>query len=86
MSTIIHWMEHTSERIALMQRMLERLDVDAGSLARAAWGQTFRNAVGNCRGCDKAEVCARWLDGSTEGCAQDFCPNADTFAAHRQHH
>ncbi len=76
--------ERTYRRMTLMQRMIERLEVDTAKVVCADNGITFRAVVGRCRGCGQAAQCGQWLDG--QGGAADparFCPNAKTFQAFR---
>ncbi|HXH02291.1 MAG TPA: DUF6455 family protein [Candidatus Competibacteraceae bacterium] len=85
MNLFDRWMEKTDRRMTLMQRMMERLEVDSTRMVCANMGMTLRNVVGRCRGCATANVCARWLDGQETGSEPGrFCPNAETFASHRQ--
>jgi hypothetical protein len=77
--------EATYQRLTLMNRMLERLDVDTAKVVCADLGTTFRAIVGRCRGCHEPDLCARWLDGQEVGIEHSqFCPNAKTFAPFRQ--
>jgi len=79
------WTGATLRRMTLMQRMLERLDVDTTKVVCADFGMTFRSVVGRFRACGDEEVCSRWLDG--EGTGSDpsrFCPNSRAFGSYRQ--
>lgn len=84
MKLINDWMQHTEQRLKLMGRMAERLEVDSSEVFGGLMGTRFRAMLGRCRSCQQAQVCQRWLDGEDVG--QDhtgFCPNAATFEPHR---
>ncbi len=86
MGLMQRWTEGNYQRMTLMQRMIERLEVDTVKVVCDNLGTTFRSAVGRCRGCAKADTCVRWLDGQDTGTdPARFCPNAKTFALYRRH-
>ncbi|HLF22373.1 MAG TPA: DUF6455 family protein [Burkholderiales bacterium] len=72
-------------RAELMGRMMNRLDVDLGSVAREVLGTRLRSVANHCRGCRQTDLCQRWLDGQETGCSyRDFCPNAQVFEIFRR--
>lgn len=86
MGLMQRWTESSYQRMTLMQRMIERLEVDTVKVVCDNFGTTFRSIVGRCRGCSEAETCVRWLDGKDAGTTPlRFCPNAKTFASYQRH-
>lgn len=80
------WVERTYQRMGMMQRMIERMDVDVSRLACADNGVSYRAMVGRCRGCAQADVCIQWLDGHRpDADPGSFCPNSAAFASCRKH-
>lgn len=76
--------ERRYRRMALMQRMIQRLDVDVPKVVCADNGITFRAVVGRCRACGQSALCGKWLDGEAgDSSPSRFCPNAKTFEANR---
>ncbi|WP_341647410.1 DUF6455 family protein [Thauera humireducens] len=86
MNIIKNWAERTQRRMTMMQRMIQRLDVDSSKIICDDNGVTFRAMIGRCRGCEQPEVCSAWLDGKRpESSPQAFCPNAAAFEPYRSH-
>ncbi len=80
MGLVSSWTEATYRRMTLMQRMIERLNVDTTKVVSDNFGMTFRTIVGRCRGCRDEEACTRWLDGKEANSDPSrFCPNEKTF-------
>ncbi len=69
-------MEEACRRMALMQRMIERLDVDRSRVVCADNGIGFPAMVGRCRGCGEAAQGG----GPNPG---RFCPSAKNFQIFR---
>lgn len=86
MNIIKSWAERSQRRMTMMQRMIQRLDVDASKVVCADNGVTFRAMVGRCRGCEEPTICSEWLDGQRpDKNPSDFCPNAAAFEPYREH-
>ncbi len=68
--------EEACRRMALMQRMIARLDADRSRVVCADKGITCRAMVGRCRGCGEA------AQGGGTNPAR-LCPNAKIFRTFR---
>ena len=76
-------MHRTVERQATrLQKMMDRLDVDAVALVRLRQGDVYAKARSTCLLCHESETCLRWLD-QGDG-TPDFCPLLDIFKACRK--
>lgn len=62
-------------RARRLQEMMQRLDVDAGTLARLRDGEAYAEARGRCLFCGTSDKCLRWLERSGDGARPEFCPN-----------
>lgn len=86
MNIIRSWAEKSQRRMTMMQRMIQRLDVNTSKVVCADNGVTFRAMVGRCRGCEKPDICSEWLDGHRpDDNPKGFCPNAAAFEPYREH-
>lgn len=77
------------QRATLMNRMIQRLDIDLIEASHMAMGVSVGNAARLCMLCSNADKCRAWLDGSPLSGAetpQDFCPNANLFAQMPRRH
>lgn len=79
-------MERVQRQARQMDRMMDRLGVDAVAAARQARGWPYARACRTCLGCPVVSLCSRWLDSADGGAATtpDFCPNAALFDEWRQ--
>ncbi len=68
-----------------MCEMLDRLGLDASTLAHGRLASDLRTAVINCQSCGADQVCQDWLVRAPESLdrAPAFCPNAELFASVR---
>lgn len=67
-------------RQELMDRMMERLGVDALTAVSLDKGQTFVEARAACRYCQQESACRAWLDAPKAPTSPpEFCPNARFF-------
>jgi len=68
-----------------MCAMLDRLGLDAATLAHGRLASDLRSAVTSCQHCSADQTCQEWLVRAPEAVdrAPEFCPNADLFAAVR---
>jgi hypothetical protein len=62
-------------RARRLHEMMERLDVDAGALARLRGGDTYAEARSRCLFCGTGDKCLRWIEQSGNGVRPEFCPN-----------
>lgn len=71
----MEWMMHrTVERQAIrMQKMMERLNVDAVEFIRLKHGDVYAKARSTCLFCQNSDLCLKWLDRGVDG-SPDFCP------------
>jgi hypothetical protein len=68
-----------------MGEMMERLGVDAVSLAESRLGLDLIDAAKTCARCGKVGVCETWLAGRDRGKDPNtFCPNGALFDEHKQ--
>lgn len=68
-----------------MHEMMDRLDVDAASLARLDQGQAYAHARTRCLNCSETQECLRWLDAFSEIADRpEFCRNVDLFESCRK--
>lgn len=68
-----------------MGEMMERLGVDAVSLAESRLGLDLIDAAKACARCGKVGVCESWIAGRDGGeDPNTFCPNAALFDEHKQ--
>lgn len=83
----MEWRMHrTVERQAIrLQKMMDRLNVDAVALVRMKQGDVYAKARSTCLFCQESDVCLRWLDQpETDQCLPVFCPLMDVFNACRK--
>jgi hypothetical protein len=68
-----------------MAEMLDRLGLDAETLARGRLANDLRFAVCTCQSCDAVQACQDWLAHAPEWLdrAPAFCRNAELFACSR---
>jgi hypothetical protein len=68
-----------------MAEMLNRLGLDAETLAHGRLASDLRLAVCTCQSCDAVQVCQDWLAHAPEWLdrAPVFCRNAELFACTR---
>jgi hypothetical protein len=68
-----------------MCAMLERLGLDASTLAHGRLASDLRSAVTTCQSCNADQPCQEWLTRAPEYIdkAPAFCPNAELFACVR---
>jgi uncharacterized protein DUF6455 len=80
------WMTRRVERQATrMHEMMDRLNVDAGALARANEGKVYAQARTRCLTCGTSDKCIRWLD--QQPASQEppaFCLNRQLFEQYRK--
>lgn len=70
-----------------LHEMLERLDVDVGTLARSRNGDVYAEARSICLFCGSSDKCLRWLEGHSQAEVRpDFCPNLHVFEACKKVH
>lgn len=68
-------------RACRMGHMIDRLGVDRVKVAKADGGMVIATAMQNCQDCKTVDECMAWLaDAATSEPAENFCPNAETFA------
>lgn len=68
-----------------MHEMIERLDVDAVTLARMHGGEAYATARRMCLFCGTSDQCLRWLDKPAQpGERPHFCPSLSLFEACRR--
>ncbi|WP_298728017.1 DUF6455 family protein [uncultured Ferrovibrio sp.] len=68
------------QRSALMQQMIQRLDVDLEASATVALGTQLSRAARTCAYCRSVAACQTWFAGGARGDAyRQFCPNAARF-------
>lgn len=61
-------------------KMMEHLGIELGGGVIPRFGLTYASAVRNCRKCESARICTKWLAAAPSGsAAPDFCPNVDIF-------
>ena len=79
-------MHRTVERQAVrMQKMMDRLNVDAVALVRMKHGDVYAKARSTCLFCHESDVCLRWLDQRESADeSPDFCPVLAIFKACRR--
>ena len=76
---------NTEQRACRMGRMIDRLEVDRGRVARAEGGMVIATAMQNCQDCQTVPECLAWLEQpASSSPATDFCPNAATFAGYKK--
>jgi hypothetical protein len=66
----------------LMDRMMERLGVDAAAAARVEMGMAFHKARTRCIGCCRERQCRDWLARSESGAPREppqFCSDGEFF-------
>ena len=68
-------------RFNLMDRMMQKREVDLCAALDVDGGLAFIGARAKCRYCLHEEKCRRWLTIRTPRRAPDFCPNAKFFSA-----
>lgn len=68
-------------RFNLMDRMMQKREVDLCAALDVDGGLGFIEARAKCRYCLHEEECRRWLTIKTPRRAPDFCPNAKFFSA-----
>jgi hypothetical protein len=69
-------------RAGLMQKMIDRLNVDLEASALVALGTKLGGAARACFFCRHADECQRWFEaGAGDDGYRRFCPNADRFEA-----
>ena len=68
-------------RFNLMDRMMQKREVDLCAALDVDGGLAFIEARAKCRYCLHEEECRRWLTIRTPRRAPDFCPNAKFFSA-----
>jgi len=66
-------------RARRMHEMMQRLNVDAGTLVRFRGGDAYAQARARCLHCGTCDKCLRWLDQQAAGRRPDFCPNLTLF-------
>lgn len=68
-----------------LSEMLDRLGLDAETLAHGRLASDLRSAVSSCQSCSADQVCQNWLVHAPEWLekAPAFCPNAELFACVR---
>jgi len=68
-----------------MCAMLDRLGLDAATLAHGRLASDLRSAVTACQSCSAEHPCQEWLTRAPEYIerAPAFCPNAELFASVR---
>lgn len=67
-------------RAGLMQKMMDRLNVDMEASALVALGTRLGGAARACFFCRHADECQRWFEaGAADDGYRRFCPNADRF-------
>jgi hypothetical protein len=68
-----------------MCEMLDRLGLDAATLAHGRLASDLRSAVSSCQSCSADQACQEWLVHAPEWLdrAPAFCPNAELFACVR---
>lgn len=67
-------------RAGLMQKMMDRLNVDLEASALVALGTRLGGAARACFFCRNADACQRWFEaGAADDGYRRFCPNADRF-------
>ncbi len=71
-------------RARRLQEMMQRLDVDAATLARLRGGDAFAEARSRCLFCGTGDKCLRWLEQSDVGARPEFCPNLPLFESCRR--
>lgn len=72
------------QRISLMNRVMQRMDVDFTLASRKAEGLALAEARDNCLGCDFDRMCRNWLEsGGERTMLADVCPNFSFFKACR---
>jgi hypothetical protein len=67
-------------QVALMDRMMERVGVDAGAAARDGGGEAWFEARTRCIACCSGKQCRDWLASLPDGPPVEppaFCHNAD---------
>lgn len=77
---------HVERQARRMHDMMERLDVDAGKLARLDEGRAYAMARERCLNCADSVTCLKWLvefDPTSE--RPEFCPNATLFTGCASH-
>ena len=78
-------MHRTIERQAIrMQKMMERLNVDAIALIRLKHGDAYTKARSACLFCQEGDLCLRWLDYQGMDGSPDFCPILEVLKACRK--
>jgi hypothetical protein len=71
-------------RARRLQEMMQRLDIDAGVLARLRSGDAYAEARSRCLFCGTGDKCLRLLEQSGEGARPEFCPNLALFESCRR--
>jgi len=66
-------------RYELMDRMMQKRDVDTNTVLRVDGGLAFLEARARCRYCLHEEACRRWLTIRAPQRSANFCPNATFF-------
>jgi len=63
-----------------MLSMIESIGLDPAIASSSDLETTMSEVRQRCRSCTSEDVCERWLTCNEKG-DNDFCPNAETFAA-----
>lgn len=83
-----HWpqTDRVWRQFALMDLVMERMDVDPGLAARNAGGGALAEARNTCLGCSFHRECRRWLEAERPPSElAQFCPNAGFFQECSRH-
>jgi hypothetical protein len=72
-------LERIFRHAELLDRMLERLGIDAVAAARLDGGMARYEARTKCIGCCRERQCSEWLARSAPGEWPEFCCNAEFF-------
>jgi len=67
-----------------MLSMIESIGLDPAIASNSDLETIMSEARQRCRSCTSEDVCERWLTCNEKG-DNDFCPNAETFAALKNH-
>jgi hypothetical protein len=71
--------EQLRRRYQLMDRMMQRCNVDVDAARRVDGGLAFKEARAKCRYCLYEEPCRRWLTIRAPKARPTFCPNTPFF-------
>jgi Family of unknown function (DUF6455) len=75
-------LDRVFRRAELMDRMMERVGIDAAAAARLEKGMAFYKARTKCIGCSRERQCSDWLARSefdAPGEPPEFCSDAEFF-------